>query len=123
MLFRSLSAALEESNRSLVIEAEVDNRQGLLRPGSFARGEILTDSGEETIVVPASSLVTFAGIEKVITVKDDKAQERVVTTGRRSEQMVEITSGLTEGKPVVVKPGNLATGMPVRVQAAGGGGL
>lgn len=112
-----LSAALEEANRSLVVEAEVDNSEGLLRPGSFARGEIVTDSGAETIAVPASALVVFAGIEKVIAVKDGKAVERTVTTGRREGETVEIVSGLEEGEAVVVKPGNLANGMAVEVLA------
>jgi RND family efflux transporter MFP subunit len=116
-----LSPALEESNRSLTVEAEVDNSKGLLRPGSFARAEIATDSGVETIVVPASAVLLFAGIEKVVTVKDQKAQERAVTTGRRAGDMVEVLSGLAEGEAVVVKPGNLATGMPVEAAPAAGG--
>ena len=45
---------IEEANRSLIVEAEVDNSQGLLRPGSFARAEILTESGGDSVVVPAS---------------------------------------------------------------------
>jgi HlyD family secretion protein len=111
-----ISPALEESNRSLIVEAEVDNAKGLLRPGSFARAEIVTDSGGDSIVIPASSVVVFAGIEKVVTVKDKKAQERPVTTGRHAGPLVEILAGLAEGEPVVVRPGNLATGMAVDAQ-------
>jgi membrane fusion protein, multidrug efflux system len=108
-----LSPALEEANRSLTVEAEVDNSKGLLRPGSFARAEIVTESGGDSVIVPASSIVVFAGIEKVVTVKEGKAVERPVTTGRRVGDAVEIVSGLEDGEPVVVKPGNLATGMAV----------
>jgi RND family efflux transporter MFP subunit len=110
-----LSPALEEANRSLIVEAEVDNSRGLLRPGSFARAEILTSSGGDSVVVPASSVVLFAGIEKVVTVKDGKALERPVTTGRRAGDSVEILSGLQDGETVVVKPGNLTTGAPVEI--------
>jgi len=113
-----LSPAIEEANRSLIVEAEVDNSKGLLRPGSFARAEILTESGGDSVVVPSSSLVLFAGIEKVVTVKDGKALERPVTTGRRAGDVVEIVSGLEDGEAVVVKPGNLATGMAVEIVAA-----
>jgi RND family efflux transporter MFP subunit len=114
-----ISPALEESNRSLIVEAEVDNGQGLLRPGSFARAEIVTESGKDSLVVPASSVVLFAGIEKVVTVKDGKAQERPVTTGRHVGDLVEIVSGLEAGEPVVDKPGNLQTGEAVAAQPAG----
>ena len=113
-----LSPAIEEANRSLIVEAEVDNSKGLLRPGSFARAEILTESGGDSVVVPSSSLVLFAGIEKVVTVKDGKALERPVTTGRRAGDVVEIVSGLEDGEAVVVKPGNLATGMAVEIAAS-----
>ena len=54
----------------------MDNSKGLLRPGSFARAEIRTESGGDSLVVPQSSLVLFAGIEKVVTVKEGKAVER-----------------------------------------------
>ena len=114
-----LSPAIEEANRSLIVEAEVDNSKGLLRPGSFARAEIQTESGGDSLVVPASSLVLFAGIEKVVTVKQGKALERPVTTGRRAGESVEILSGLEDGEPVVVKPGNLTTGAAVEVTPQG----
>jgi RND family efflux transporter MFP subunit len=113
-----IAPALEEASRSLIVEAEVDNARGLLRPGSFARAEIVTDSGSDSIVVPASAVVVFAGIEKVVTVKEGKALERPVTTGRRTEQLVEILSGLEKGEPVVVEPGNLSTGTAVSAGTA-----
>jgi RND family efflux transporter MFP subunit len=112
-----LSPAIEESTRSLIVEAEVDNSKGLLRPGSFAKAQIATESGGDTLVVPASSVVLFAGIEKVVTVKDGKAQERQVTTGRHAGDLVEIVSGLEGGESVVVKPGNLQTGEAVAATA------
>ena len=113
-----LSPAIEEANRSLIVEAEVDNSKGLLRPGSFARAEIQTESGGDSVVVPASALVLFAGIEKVVTVRQGKALERPVTTGRHAGDAVEILSGLDEGESVVVKPGNLTTGAAVEVTPA-----
>ena len=113
-----LSPAIEEANRSLIVEAEVDNSKGLLRPGSFARAEIQTESGGDSVVVPATALVLFAGIEKVVTVREGKALERPVTTGRHAGDAVEILSGLEQGESVVVKPGNLTTGAAVEVSPA-----
>jgi RND family efflux transporter MFP subunit len=108
-----ISPALEESNRSLIVEAELPNSNGALRPGAFVKAEITSDAGGPVLVVPASSVVVFAGIEKVVTVKEKKAVERPVVTGRRSAGAVEIVSGLADGDLVIEKPGNLATGMPV----------
>lgn len=112
-LVARLSPALEESSRSLVVEAEIDNPKGLLRPGAFARAEIQADPGAPSVIVPTSSVVVFAGIEKVITIKDGKALERPVVTGRRVGEEVEIVSGLKDGEAVVRQPGNLATGVAV----------
>jgi len=110
-----LSPAIEEGNRTLSIEAEVPNPDGTLRPGSFARAEIETAAGEPIVLVPVTALVTFAGIEKVIVVREGAAVERRVRTGRRVEGRVEILEGLDAGEAVVLEPGNIASGQPVTI--------
>jgi multidrug efflux pump subunit AcrA (membrane-fusion protein) len=61
-------------------------------------------------------VVTFAGIQKVFTVKDGKAVERPVVVGRREGEWVEIVEGLKADEQVVAAPGNLVTGQPVNVE-------
>ena len=109
-----LSPAFQEQSRTLIVEAEVDNQQGRLRPGSFVKVEIQTVSTEDVVMVPSSAIVTFAGIQKVFTVKDGKAVERNVVVGRRSDDWVAV-EGLDAATPVVISPGNLAPGQPVNV--------
>ena len=111
-----LSPSIQEQNRTLTIEAEVPNQAGVLRPGSFSRAEIVIAADQPAIFVPVSSIVIFAGIEKVLTVRDGKAQERRVVTGRREKDRVEIVEGLKVGEPVVIDPGNLVGGQPVVVK-------
>jgi RND family efflux transporter MFP subunit len=108
-----MSPVVNENNRVLLVEIEVDNASGALRPGSFATAEITTAVEGSALMAPASAVVTFAGIEKTFTVKDGKAVERIVTTGRRDGASVEITSGLEPGEQIVAEPGNLVTGQPV----------
>lgn len=110
-----LSPAISESNRTLMIEAEVPNADGALRPGSFAKTDIVVESGQRVLTVPADAIVTFAGIEKVLTVQNSAAVEKRVRTGRRIADRVEIVEGLALADRVVVKPGNLVTGEPVQV--------
>lgn len=107
-----LSPAFQEQSRTLIIEAEVDNLQGRLRPGSFAKAEIQTISTADVVMVPASSIVTFAGIQKVFTVKDGKAVEKNIVVGRRADDWV-VVEGLEADIPIVISPGNLVTGQPV----------
>jgi len=111
-----LSPAITEQNRTLLIEAEVPNTAGALRPGAFAKAEVVVQQDDRVVTIPVAALVTFAGVEKVFTVRDGKSVELPVTTGRRLGDRVEIVSGLKAGQPVVVQPGSLTGGQPVTVE-------
>jgi membrane fusion protein (multidrug efflux system) len=100
----------------LLVEADVPSR-GSLRPGLFARSKIVVNEHEEGVSVPAAALMTFAGIVKVVVVKDGKAVERTVTTGRRGPDWIEILDGLRAGEYVVLHPTGLRTGQPVIIQS------
>lgn len=112
-----LSPSIQELNRTLNIEAEVPNERAVLRPGAFAKAEIVVGADQRAIFVPLSSIVVFAGIEKVLGVKDGRSVEKRVTTGRKDKGRVEIVEGLTAGEPVVLEPGNLVGGQPVTIVA------
>lgn len=110
-----LSPSIQEQNRTLAVEAEVANPGGRLRPGAFARAEIVVQADLPAVLAPVSSVVTFAGIEKVFAVKDGRAEERKIRTGRRSGDRVEVIEGLAAGEQVVLEPGGLVGGAPVTV--------
>jgi len=110
-----LSPVVQEQNRTLLVEAEVPNDRGFLRPGSFARVEIMTEVSQPVVTVPASAIIVFAGVEKVLVVRQGKTAEVRVTTGRRLGEDVEILDGLKRGDAVVARPGNLVGGQPVTV--------
>jgi RND family efflux transporter MFP subunit len=111
---KRLSPVITEQNRMLMVEADVRNN-GRLRPGSFARAEIVTNDAKMAITVPNNAIVTFAGIEKVIVVQNGKALEKPITTGRRSGEWTEIVAGVNLGEKVIVDPGNLQSGQAVAV--------
>lgn len=111
-----ISPAFSEASRTLIVEAEVDNQHGRLRPGSFAKAELQTSSSKSVVTIPASALVTFAGIQKVFLNKDGKAVERTVIVGRKEPDWVEITEGLKAGEMIVDDPKNLVGGQPLIIQ-------
>jgi HlyD family secretion protein len=98
----------------LFAEADIRN-DGTLRPGHFARARIVVQERDAGLAVPPNALITFAGLEKVVTIRDGRAFEKTVTTGRRGDGWVEIVSGLDAGEKIVVEPGNLRTGEAVNV--------
>ena len=110
-----LSPIVQEQNRTLSVEAEVPNERAILKPGAFARADIVTQASEPVIRVPTTALVTFAGIEKLLVVRQGKIAEIRVQTGRRASESVEIVGGLKPGEQVVLQPGNLAPGQAVVV--------
>src|SRR5205823_3117630 len=108
-----ISPAVDETNRTLLIEASVSNPNNALRPGAFAKSEIVLANGQKSLIVPAAALGTFAGIDRVFVVKAGKASEKRVKIGRRLEQNVEILQGISAGDRVVINPGDLNDGDPV----------
>lgn len=111
-----VSPALDEQSRVLLVEADVPAGDSL-RPGLFARAELVVSANDPGLAVPSDCVTAFAGLEKVVLAQDGKAVERVVTTRRRGPEWIEIVSGLNPGDLVIVKPSGLRTGSPVVVRA------
>ena len=108
-----ISPSFDETNRTLLVETEVSNTSGILRPGGFSRADIVVAAGYRALLVPPASVVSFAGIDRVFTVKDGKASEKRIKAGRRSDDGVEIVEGISAGDMVVLNPGNMADGEKV----------
>jgi RND family efflux transporter MFP subunit len=111
-----LSPAITELNRMLIVEADIANRDGALRPGTFARADIVLAEAEPTTTVHKDALITFAGMEKIFLVKDGKAAEKNIAIGRRAGDFIEVLGGLKPGDVVVLNPGNLQNGQPVTTE-------
>jgi RND family efflux transporter MFP subunit len=113
-----ISPQVDAVNRTFQIEVLVPNPKGLLQPGAFGKGSVQTYTDPNVTFVPADSIISFAGVNKVFTVKDGKAVELNVETGIRRGNYVEITKGLS-GQVQVVAMGasKLANGVPVQVNA------
>lgn len=109
-----INPQIDPATRTVQIEAVLQNPDLALSPGAFARGKVFTGKDVGAVFVPRQALVTFAGVSKVFLVKDSKAVERVVETGLREGDSVEITKGLKPGERVVAAgAAQLANGMAV----------
>jgi cobalt-zinc-cadmium efflux system membrane fusion protein len=100
-----IGATLDETTRTLPVRVEVENPDGLLRPGLF--GSLRLVSGEpndSTVVVPLSAIQTYEN-RTVVFVPGDEQGEFIahpVTVGRESGQQAEVLQGLEPGARVVV---------------------
>ena len=111
-----VSPVLVETSRMLLVEADVPAAPEL-RPGLFAQAEIVVNENDPALCVPDGAVTSFVGIEKVFVVKDGKAFEKNVRTGRRRGNVVEVLSGVTAGDVVVLNPGRLRSEQPVIEEA------
>lgn len=116
-----ISPAVDVQTRSLTIEVTVPNREGILKPGFFAKGQVLTRHEEAVSFVPEDAVYYFVGITKVFVVADGKASERVVKTGSRQNGLVEIMEGIRPGEQVATSGlARLFDGAPVEIKHSPG---
>ncbi len=109
-----VSPALQADQRALTVEAIVPNDQGVLKPGLFATARIEQPERTPGVLIPAASVSTLSGTSRVYVVAGDHAEERIVTTGDRVGDLVEITKGLKSGERVATKNvAQLADGIKV----------
>lgn len=111
-----ISPNVEEMSRSLAFEALIDNRNGELRTGLFAEAEVVVDPVAQSLVVPKTAIMEFAGAEKVWKLVNGVAKETVVRTARHGDQGVEILAGLAPGDVILAKA---TEGRVARVDAVG----
>jgi RND family efflux transporter MFP subunit len=114
-----LSPAIEAQNRSLIVEGEVPNEDGRLRAGAFVEATIVVDPNAAGIAMPFRSLVSFAGVDRVLLVKNGVVEARQVKAGRRLDsERIEVVSGIEAGEQFILQPNDrLSPGQKVRVAA------
>jgi len=114
-----VAPAVDVPTRTLALEARAPNDAGLLRPGFFARGVVLTRRESSVAFVPAEAVVYFVGITKVFVVADGKAQERLIKAGTREAGRVEILEGVKPGEIVATSSlGQLYDGAAVTMESS-----
>ncbi len=93
--------ALPDS-RNFVARVEVDNPEGVIRPGMFARISLLLDTRQDVVVIQRDALVERERVNRVHVVVDNAIEVREVEVGVIRRNIVEIIDGVREGETVVV---------------------
>ncbi|MBM3516051.1 MAG: efflux RND transporter periplasmic adaptor subunit, partial [Alphaproteobacteria bacterium] len=98
----AIDPVIDVNGRSIAIRAVIPNAEGMLRPGLFARVDVILERRENVVLVPEQTLVLNGGKKFIVRVIDGRATRVEVTTGLRQGADVEVTSGLNPGDIVVV---------------------
>ncbi|MNV65724.1 Cation efflux system protein CusB precursor [compost metagenome] len=97
----AVSPLVDAGGRSILLRATVANNDAVLRPGMFARVQLLFNQ-DKALVAPEAALSPSGETQYVYRVKDGKAERREVTIGERREGRVEILTGVAAGDQLVV---------------------
>ncbi len=117
----AIEPSVDATTRSLRMRATCPNRDGVLVPGMFANVELIVRSVPDALAVPSIAIIPELGGKKVFVFEDGRARPRAVETGIRTENEVEITSGLDEGD-LVITSGVLQLQPGLEVELAGSAG-
>jgi len=118
-----ISPTVDQTKRTFIVEALVDNPVGELKAGSYARARLTTQKVDEVMVIPARAVAYVLGTNKAFVVTEGSMIEaREVKVGDRLDQQIEILEGLKDGEQVATTQLNrLDTGVKVRIQTAAEG--
>lgn len=120
---KEIAPTVKERTRTTTITVSLENKEGLLRSGMFARGVIALKEFKEAIIIPSDSIVTLGGQTFLVPlVKPDPAKPgegviemRTVKLGDKLSSQTVIEDGLLPDDMVVVATqAQLSDGVKVR---------
>ena len=118
-LVYAVSPLVDAGGRSILLRATVANQDGVLRPGMFARVQLLFNE-DKALVAPEAALSPSGETQYVYRVENGVAKRREVTIGERREGRVEILTGVAANDMLVVSGLQRVTdGAPVTIVGNG----
>ena len=93
---------VNQQARTLTVEAEVQNTEGLLKPGQFATVRITQSKPEPAVVVPVKAVKTVGDQNSVFVIQDGIAREQLVQLGLLEGDYIQVKNGVIDGQRVVV---------------------
>jgi membrane fusion protein (multidrug efflux system) len=101
-VFRKMSQAVDLNTRTMPVQVDIENKDGLLKPGMFAKVELLLDIHYGSLSVPEQSVLKDDKGKFVYAINPDTtAVKKYVETGVNSDNKMEIVSGVNETDIVV----------------------
>jgi membrane fusion protein (multidrug efflux system) len=108
----AIDPKIDVSTRSLKVRAICPNPKNELFPGSFAKVRIQLDVIEGALMVPTEAVIPEMKGKGIYRLKEGKADYVKIETGIRTEDKIQVISGLNSGDTIIVsglmqlKPGN-----------------
>ena len=113
-----ISPTLEIMRRTATVEVRIDNPDGAIRPGMFAKVTVPVKVHTDAILISRASLIDDANTktQNVFVVENGVSERRPIKIGLSRGGEVEVLNGITEGEAVVTAgQHSLKDGESVRV--------
>lgn len=98
-----INEALDLATRTLQAEINVPNPGRLLKPGMFARIEVVLKEKPDALAVPREAVLEEEGKRFVFLVEGNQAIRKPVVTGIEQDRLIEIVEGVKDGDKIVVR--------------------
>lgn len=98
----AIEPMVDVNTRTFKMRARVNNASFKILPGQFAQIQLSLNSHENSILIPTQCIIPSLKGKKVLLCKSGKAQEAQVETGFRSDEQIEILSGIQIGDSVLI---------------------
>lgn len=99
----AISPAADERTFTYPVKIEIDNKDGLLKPGMFAQVKFEVDTVKGALIIPREAILTEGDINNVYIVEGETAKKVKVRLGLDNGKEAEVIDGLTEGMQMVIK--------------------
>lgn len=110
------AGAIDTNTRSLQVDIEVPNDNGILMPGAYVEATLNIAIGKQ-LLIPTNSLIFGAGGPFVATVKDNKILKKKVSLGIDYGMQVEIRAGVTLDDDIILNPlDSITDGQVVKIE-------
>lgn len=98
----AVNSTIDVNTRTVKVRARSSNPESLLKPGAFAKVEVVLKTYEDAIMIPTEIILTELEGQRVFVSKDGKAKSQKIKTGIRTERAVQIVEGLAPKDTVVM---------------------
>ena len=111
--------SLDPRTRTLGVEMEITNTDGLLKPGMYARVELVIDHHPKAILIENEAIRNEGDTTVVFAVDKGVVSRKVINVGVTQGTLVEVVKGLTGSEQVIVEGKELVRdGQKVRAEVA-----
>jgi membrane fusion protein, heavy metal efflux system len=97
-----VSPIVDRDTHKVHVVAEINNRDGIWRPGTFVSAAIVFDKQSVPIAVPVGAVQTMNGRPVAFVRTAEGFQKRQIVLGQSDDQAIEVVSGLRVGETIAV---------------------